>query len=305
MADTDFKALEKKWREYWENEGIYSFDPKSKKEIYSIDTPPPTVSGKMHLGHAFSYTQQDFLVRYKRMKGFNVFYPFGTDDNGIPTERLIEKTKNVRSKNMSRAEFIKICLSTLKEITPDFVKDWKNTGISCDYKLYYSTLDVHAQKISQKSFIDLYKSGLVYTKEFPTIWCPECQTPIAQAELEDKEKDTFFTTLKFTSGKEELPIATTRPELLAACVAVFVNPKDKRYKHLVGKKAQVPIFGHEVPILEDESAQLDKGSGVLMVCSYGDKYDVEAIKRHKLNPKIIFNKDGTLNSTIYQGLKIK
>ena len=301
----DTKAIEKHWLDYWGKEKIYAFNPSSKKKIYSIDTPPPTVSGAMHIGHSFSYAQEDFIARYKRMSGFNVFYPFGTDDNGLPTERLIERLKNVKSKEMSRSEFISLCLRTLKEITPEFIQDWKNLGISCDYNIYYSTIDSHTRKLSQKSFLDLYRAGLIYLDSFPTIYCPECQTPVAQAELEDKDKKTLFSTLKFKADKKDLPIATTRPELLGACVAVFVNPQDKRYKSLVGKKAIVPIFNYEVPIIADASADIEKGTGVLMVCSYGDKYDVDAIKRHKLSPRVIFETDGTLKAKEYSGLKIK
>jgi len=318
----DFKEIESKILKFWEKEKIYKFDFKNKKKIYSIDTPPPTVSGKMHIGHAFQYSQQDFIARFWRMKE-NVLYPFGTDDNGLPTERLVERLKNVKSKDMSRDKFIKLCLNTLKEITPDFIQDWKNLGISCDYNINYSTIDENSRKISQESFIELYKKGLIYRKDFPTIYCPECQTAVAQAELEDKELPSSFSTLKFscdalysnnlkvtrghekgTSGKEIL-IATTRPELLGACVAVFVNPKDKRYKNLIGKKAKVPLFNQEVPIISDISADLEKGTGVLMVCSYGDKYDVDAINKHKLKPRIVFNKDGTLNISDYKGMKIK
>ena len=182
MPDLDFKAIEQKWRTFWETQKIYAFDKKSKKKTYAIDTPPPTVSGNMHIGHAFSYSQEDFIARFKRMSGFNVFYPFGTDDNGLPTERLIEKIKNIRSKAMSRADFIKICLETLKDITPAFVQDWKNLAISCDYSLYYSTIDTLARKMSQQSFLELYKKQLVYREDFPTLYCVECQTPIAQAE---------------------------------------------------------------------------------------------------------------------------
>src|SRR3972149_5455215 len=160
--DFDFRKLEEKWRKFWDKEGIYKFDPGSKKKTFSIDTPPPTVSGRMHMGHACSYSQQDFIARYKRMRGFNVFYPFGTDDNGLPTEKLIQKLKNVRSTQMSREEFIKLCLQTLKEITPKFIQDWKNLGISCDFDVYYSTIDNNSRKISQKYFLDLYKKGLVY-----------------------------------------------------------------------------------------------------------------------------------------------
>src|SRR3989344_5944321 len=144
-------SIEEKWRKYWEEQKVYKFNPESKKKIYSIDTPPPTVSGEMHMGHVFSYSQEDFIARYKRMKGFEVFYPFGTDDNGLPTEKLVERLKNVRSKSMSRTQFIELCLKTLKEILPDFVQDWKKIGMSCDFDVYYSTIDKHAQKLSQKS----------------------------------------------------------------------------------------------------------------------------------------------------------
>lgn len=301
----DVKAIEEKWLKYWEKEKIYKFDGKSKKKIYSIDTPPPTVSGKMHIGHAFSYSQEDFIARYKRMKGFNVFYPFGTDDNGLPTERLVERLKNVKSKEMSRGEFIALCERTLKEILPGFIQDWKDLGVSCDYDVYYSTIDKHSQEVSQKHLLELYRKGLVYRDNFPTIFCPECQTPIAQAELEDKNRGAKFSTLKFMVGSKMLPIATTRPELLGACVAVFINPKDKRYKSLIGNKAKIPLYDREVPILADGSADIEKGTGVLMICSYGDKYDVDAINRHKLESRVIFSNDGKLKDGLYGGLGIK
>ena len=289
------KEVEEKIKKFWEKEKIYRFDSKKKGKVYSIDTPPPTVSGDMHIGHAFSYSQQDFIVRFRRMFESNIFYPFGTDDNGLPTERLVERINKVRSKQMSRSAFIELCLKTLKNITPDFIQQWKDLGISADYNVCYSTIDKNSQRISQKSFIDLFKVGRIYKKNFPTLWCPECQTAIAQAELEDKEFQSSFFTIKFEAEAETLPIATTRPELIPACVAIFVNPRDKRYKNLVGKKAKVPLFNYEVPILEDKSADMKKGTGVMMVCSYGDKFDVDAINRYKLRPRIIFNYDGTVN----------
>ena len=293
MTDYQASAEEKKILGFWQKEKIYQFKPD--KKIYSVDTPPPTLSGAMHIGHAFSYSQQDFIVRYKRMKnsGKGILYPFGTDDNGLPTERLVEKIKDVKSKEMSRAEFIKLCLKTLEEIRGDFIQDWKNLGISCDYDVYYSTIDSNSRRISQKNFIDLFKKNLAYQKEFPTIWCPECQTSIAQAELEDKEIPSNFVTIKFTANGKELPIATTRPELLQACVAVFVNPKDNRYKNLKGN-AKIPLFNFEVPVIADSSASMEKGTGAMMVCSYGDKYDVDAISKYKLKPKVILNKNGTI-----------
>ncbi|MEA3248400.1 MAG: valine--tRNA ligase [Nanoarchaeota archaeon] len=301
----DFTEVEAKIKGFWEDKKIFKTDL-TKKKIYAVDTPPPTVSGKMHIGHAFSYAQQDFIVRFQRMNG-GVYYPFGTDDNGLPTERLVEKLKKVRSKNMSRAEFIELCLKTLKEIRPDFIEDWKRLGISADYGKCYSTIDNQSRKLSQKGFLDLFKKGEIYKAEFPTIWCCECQTAIAQAELEDKELPGKFSTLKFKikeTGKELL-IATTRPELLPACVAVFVHPEDKRFKKIIGKTAVVPLFNQEVQILADESADQEKGTGVLMICSYGDKFDVDAINRHNIEPKIVFNKDGTTTYNGYEGLKLK
>jgi valyl-tRNA synthetase len=300
----DAGKVEEKWKKQWEKEKTYRFDDKRKGKVYSIDTPPPYISGRMHIGHAFSYAQQDFIARFQRMKG-NVFYPFGTDDNGLPTERFIEKLNNVKSKDMSRAEFIKLCLKTLKKETPVCVDDFKILGVSADYDIYYSTIDDHSRKLSQKSFIDLYNKKLIYRTEISTPWCVECQTSIAQAELEDKQENSLFSTLKFQVEGKDLLIATTRPELLGACVAVFVHPKDKKHKKYISKKAKVPLFEHEVPILEDESAELEKGTGVLMVCSYGDKYDVEAINKHKLTPKLIIDKDGKINRGNYKGLKIK
>jgi len=303
----DAKEVEAKILKFWEDENIFKFDVNSDKPIFSVDTPPPYISGKMHIGHAFSYSQQDFIVRFMRMKGFKIFYPFGTDDNGLPTERFIEKMNNVKSKDMGRSDFIRLCLDTLNKVSPDCIQDFKNLAISADYDINYSTIDEHSQKISQRSFIELAKKGEAYRADFPTIWCPECQTSIAQAELEDKEFASLFSTLKFQSEGEDLLIATTRPELLPGCVAVFVNSKDDRYKKFVGKKAKVPLFEQEVPILEDDSAEIDKGTGVLMICSYGDKFDVDAINRHKLEPRVVFNKDGTLNDLAgdYKGLRIK
>ena len=296
---------ESRWQEYWEKQGIYKFNPLKKDKLFAVDTPPPTVSGRMHIGHAFSYAQQDFIVRFRRMKQDNVFYPFGTDDNGLPTERMVERINNVRSTSMKRSEFIDLCLKTLKKTTPEFIRDWKLLGVSADYSLCYSTIDKNSQKISQQSFLELFQRGIVYKKEFPTIWCPECQTAIAQAELEDKQQDSLFSTIRFNVGGKNLFIATTRPELLPACVAVFVNPADEKHKHLAGKKAKVPLFNFEVPVIADKSADMTKGTGVLMVCSYGDRFDVDAIQKHNLEPKIVLNKDGTIHCEKYSGLKIK
>ena len=227
------KEAEPKWQKFWEDNDIYAFNESSDKEIYSVDTPPPTVSGKMHIGHALSYAQQDFIVRFKRMQGKNVFYPFGTDDNGLATERLIEKTKKVIAREMSRKDFIKLCNETLdKELRPRYLQDWKRIGMSCDWKIFYSTINEHCQRISQWSFIGLYKKKRAYRKDAPTMWCPECQTGISQVECEDKELESSFVDLIFKASGKDVIIATTRPELLPACVAVFAHPNDKRYQQL-------------------------------------------------------------------------
>ncbi len=303
----NFKEAEKRILKYWEANNIFKFDDKSKKPIYSIDTPPPTVSGKMHVGHAFSYSQQDFIARYKRMKDFNVFYPFGTDDNGLATERMIEKLKNVRSKEMKREEFVKLCLKTLDEIRPNFIQDWKNIGVSADYTLFYSTINDHCRRISQKSFIDLYNKERVYQKEAPTIWCPACRTAIAQAELEDKELESTFNDIIFKVDNKNLIISTTRPELLGSCVAVFIHPDDKKNKSWIGKKAKVPLFNNEVQILADKRVNPEKGTGAVMSCTFGDQTDIEWYKAYNLPLKISFTEDGRINELggKYKGLKIK
>lgn len=305
MPKVDFKEVEEKWKNFWKKEKIFKFKKDSRKKIYSIDTPPPYISGNMHIGHAFSYSHQDFFARFKRMRGLNVFYPFGTDDNGLPTERFIEKKNKVKSRDMGRTDFIKLCLETLEDITPEHIKDFVDLGISSDYELYYSTIDDHSRRISQESFIELFEKGEAYQKNFPTMWCSECQTSIAQAELDDLNEDSFFSTLKFSCEGKDLLISTTRPELLGACVAVFVHPEDKRYSHLIGKKAKVPFFNFEVPIISDASANPEKGTGVLMVCSYGDRFDVDAINRHNLDSKVILGIDGRIVSGEYKGFKVK
>ncbi len=307
--DKNYSPLiqEKKWQEYWEKNDIYKFDKHSKKPIFSIDTPPPTVSGEMHMGHASQYSQMDFIARYKRMNQFNIFYPFGTDDNGLPTERLVEKLNNTKAQNNTRNKFIELCQTTLKKLRPKFIQAWKNLAISCDYNLFYSTIDDHSRKISQQSFIDLYKDGREYRKEAPTIWCPECQTAIAQVELEDKNLSSTFNTILFKADGKIMEIATTRPELLPACVAVFVNPDDERYKDLIGKEAEVPYFKFKVPILKDDKVDTGKGTGIVMCCTFGDLTDVEWFYKHKLPLKIAITKEGKMTKLAnkYQGLTIK
>ncbi len=303
----DFKEIEEKWKGFWEKEEIYKFNVASKKKIYSIDTPPPTISGKMHIGHAFSFSQQDFIARFMRMRGKEVFYPFGTDDNGLATIRLIEKEKKVKAFDLGREKFVKLVLETLeKELRPEYLADWKNIGMSCDWSILYTTIDKHCQKISQRSFIELYKKGREYRKRTPFMWCPECQTSISQAEMVDRSMKSNFVYIKLdTSLGKPITIATTRPELMPACVAVHVHPSDKRYKKFVGKKAKLPIFGHEVEIYANEDVDMEFGSGAVYHCTFGDMDDVEWINRMKIEPIEVMNKDGTFNEKAgkYKGMK--
>lgn len=307
MPEIDTKSIENKWKAYWDENGIYKFDPKTNKRIYKIDTPPPTVSGEMHIGHACSYSQQDFVARFKRMSGYEVFYPFGTDDNGLPTERLVEKTRGIKAKEMPRDAFIEVCIEFLKTALPKFRQDWKNIGISCDFDLLYSTIDSHSRKVSQWSFLDLYKKGRLYRKDAPAMWCPECKTGVAQVEVQDKEIDSTFNDIIFKVGGKDLTIATTRPELLPACVAIFYHPGDKRYEKHKGKMAKVPLFDFEVPIMEDERADPEKGTGIVMCCTFGDQTDMEWQKAHNLPIKIAITEDGKMSDLAgkYKGLPIK
>ena len=302
------KEAEPKWLEFWEKEKVYAFDPESKAEIYSVDTPPPTVSGKMHLGHSFSYSQQDFVARFQRMLGKNVFYPFGTDDNGLATERMIEKMKNVKGQFMKRKEFVDLCLKTLNEIRPDFVYDWKRIGISADYSVFYTTINEHCQIISQRSFLELYKMGRIYKKKAPIMFCPNCMTAIAQVELKDAERESFLVYIKakVEGADEHLVFATTRPELIYGCVGISVHPDDKRYRHLIGKKARIPITNSLIELTPDEMTDMEYGSGVVYYCTYGGVECIDWMMRHpQVKPLDIMGLDGRYNelSGRYKGMK--
>src|SRR3989338_329027 len=302
----DSKLSEPKWQKFWEESAIYVFHPTPKMETYSVDTPPPTVSGKMHMGHAFSYTQQDIVVRYQRMRGKKVFFPFGTDDNGLPTEKLVEKKKNILSRTMKREEFVNICLALIKEEKPLFIQSWKDIGISADFARSYSTINRHCQITSQASFLELFQKGRIYQQESPNTFCVSCQTGIAQAEFESVDMESSFNEVAFKSGSKDLVIATNRPEMIPACVALFHHPNDDRYKHLKGKFAQVPIFNYEVPILTDETVDKEKGTGLMMVCTFGDKEDVDKWYRYNLPLRVVFEKNGRMNELAaeFKGKKI-
>jgi len=303
----DFKAIEEKWGKFWDKEKIYKFDVNSKAQVFSVDTPPPTFSGDMHIGHACSYSQQDFMIRFMRMKGFNVFYPFGVDNNGLPTERLVEKKKGVKSKDMSRDKFVKLCNDFVKEEFSGFVQDWKNIGISCDWDVLYSTIDNHSRRIAQWSFLDLYKKGRMERRDAPAMYCPECRTGIAQVEVEDKDIASKFVNVVLKVDGADLIISTTRPELFPASVAVFYHPEDKRYKKLKGKLAKIPLFDIEVPILGDKRVDPEKGTGIAYCATFGDQMDMEWQKAYNFEIKEAIGHDGKMTSIAgkYEGFKVK
>lgn len=303
---------EPKIQEFWDENDVYAFKPQEDQAVFSVDTPPPTLSGEMHLGHAFSYAQGDFIARYRRMRGDAVLYPFGTDDNGLPTERLIEKQEKVRLQDMGREEFIKLVNKSVTQQQPSFMQDWKSIGIAADFKNAYSTITDHSVKTSQKSFIDLYKKGLVRREESPVSWCPKCRTAIAQAEFESQDTPGQMNTITFESMEgDEYEVMTTRPELIPACVAVAAHPEDARYEHLAERKLLIPLSDrfdgpHEVPVIFDESVDPEKGTGLMMVCTFGDKEDVEKWRRHELDSKFVMQEDGRLTkSGLYSGMRVK
>jgi valyl-tRNA synthetase len=266
----------------WEREKTYTA-ANNPGPLYSVDTPPPTVSGSLHIGHIFSYTQTDIIARYKRMSGFSVYYPFGFDDNGLPTERYVEKKIQKSAHQFSRSEFINLCLDETREAEDQFKALWQRMGLSADWDKCYSTISDRVRAISQESFIRLYKKGYIYRKQEPALFCTTCQTSVAQAELDDMEKDSFFNDIVFKDHKgNDLLIGTTRPELLSSCVALFYHPDDVRYQYLKNTKAIVPIFENEVPVFADEAVDPEKGTGLVMCCTFGDKTDIEWYKKYKL-----------------------
>ena len=305
-----YKPLEaeRRLQEFWEENGTYHYDKSSDAPVYSIDTPPATVSGKLHLGHVYSYSHPDFMIRYFRMKGYNVYYPMGYDDNGLPTERLVEKNLKIRATEVGRERFIQHCLEEGAVVAKGYEELWKRMALSIDWRYTYRTIDEHSRRIAQTSFLDLHRKKLAYRAEAPTIWCPHCNTAIAQAELDDLERSSEFITLDFRlENGRSLPIATTRPELLPACVAVFVHPDDDRYRKLEGAKVTVPHFNQTVPLLKDPGADPEKGTGAVMCCTFGDVTDVGWWHAHKLPLVIAIAPNGIMTDAAgeFSGLKTK
>ena len=313
---------ESRWSTYWDENDVYAWDAAAPREdAFVVDTPPPTVSGSLHVGHLFSYSHQDFIARFQRMRGKNVFFPIGWDDNGLPTERRVQNLYNVRCephihydadltferggkgdpKPISRRNFIELCEVVTQEDEEVFRRLWKHLGLSYDWSQEYATIAEHARRISQLSFIELLKKGEIYQDDRPVLWDVDFRTAIAQAEVTDKDVASAYHFLRFgIEGTEDhIVIATTRPELLPACVAVLAHPTDERYQHLFGKNAVTPLFEAPVPIMADPQADPEKGTGIVMVCTYGDQTDVEWQRRFSLPVRQILDRDGHLTPVTF------
>ena len=307
------EGLEQKWDERWEAAGTYRFDRShTRAEIYAIDTPPPTVSGSLHVGHVFSYTHTDTMARFMRMRGREVFYPMGWDDNGLPTERRVQNYFGVRcdpslpyepdfeppasggktkdTVSISRRNFVELCDRLTAEDEKAFEETWRHLGLSVDWKQTYATIDAKSRRVAQRAFLRNVARGQAYAAEAPTLWDVDFRTAVAQAELVDKETPGAYHRIMF----DDIAIETTRPELIPACVALVAHPTDDRYKARFGTSVRTPLFGVEVPIVAHELADPEKGSGIAMICTFGDVTDVTWWRELQLPTRSILGRDGRI-----------
>ena len=307
--------------EKWESSGVYTFDRSASRDnVFAIDTPPPTVSGSLHMGHVFSYTHTDTVARFWRMRGKSVFYPMGWDDNGLPTERRVQNyfgvscdpnvaydpqftpsfrgdvPKDHRAVAISRPNFIELCVELTHQDEKVFEDLFRRLGLSVDWSLLYTTISDHARRTSQAAFIRNLSRGEAYAQEAPTLWDVDFGTAVAQAELEDRERPGAYHSINFarTDGLGNVTIATTRPELIPACVALVAHPDDPRYQPLFGTTVRTPLFDVEVPIVAHELAQIDKGTGIAMICTFGDLTDVIWWRELNLPTRAVIGRDGRI-----------
>ena len=315
MAKYSHTEVEQKLRQKWQKDQTYIYQPHSSRTNFVIDTPPPTVSGSLHIGHIFSYTQTDIIARFKRMSGKNVFYPMGWDDNGLPTEKRVQnlyaiqcdptlsydssfiakKTKEKKPvyKAVSRKNFLEVCERQVLEDELKYKELWNHIALSVDWNQTYKTISPYAQSLAQHSFIDLYYKHLVENRLSPVLWDTQFQTAVAQADVEDRQRKTFYNDIAFkVKGGGGFVISTTRPELLPACVAVAAHPKDERYKKFFGKTALTPLFERAVPILASEHAEPEKGTGILMICTFGDMEDAAFCRKKSLPALQVIDEKG-------------
>ncbi|MGQ0849769.1 MAG: valine--tRNA ligase [Actinomycetota bacterium] len=310
------EGLEDKWRARWEEEGTYQFDrTKARSQIFSIDTPPPTVSGNLHPGHVFSFTHTDLIARYQRMKGREVFYPMGWDDNGLNVERRVQLLTGTivdpglpyepnfappdplpdRPRAVSRPNFVELCQQVVPQIEASYHEVWSKVGLSVDWTQTYTTIGPKATRLSQLAFLRLLDRGLCYRTESPTLWDVDMRTAVAQAELQDRETSGAYYRLAFGGpGGEPIFVDTTRPELVPACVALVAHPDDQRYQAMFGSHAMTPVFGVKVPIVAHELGDPEKGTGIAMVCTFGDTTDVTWWREMGLDLRAIVQRDGRL-----------
>ena len=322
-------GIEQTWAKVWQDEGVYRFDRNAARaNVYSIDTPPPTVSGSLHMGHVFSYTHTDTIARYQRMTGKSVFYPMGWDDNGLPTERRVQNFYGVRCDPnvaytanftppfrgdppkdhqpiaISRPNFIELCEELTHEDEKIFEDLFRRLGLSVDWDYLYTTIEDRSRRVSQRAFLRNLARGEAYTQEAPTLWDVDFKTAVAQAELEDRERPGAYHNVAFarSDGQGDVIIDTTRPVLLAACVALVAHPDDERYQPLFGTTVRTPLYGVEVPVLAHPLAQIDKGTGIAMICTFGDLTDVIWWRELNLPTRAIIGRDGKIISTAPHGL---
>ncbi|MEX2662572.1 MAG: valine--tRNA ligase [Vicinamibacterales bacterium] len=316
------EGLEQKWTHRWEADGVYRFDrTRERADVYSIDTPPPTVSGSLHVGHVFSYTHTDVIARFQRMRGKAVFYPMGWDDNGLPTERRVQNYFGVRCDPslpydpafappekpgkqpipVSRPNFIELCSRLTAEDEKVFEHLWRRLGLSVDWGMTYATIDRRSQRISQLAFLRLLNRGIAYQVEAPTLWDIDFRTAVAQAELEDREQPGAYHKIRFAqaNGSGSVEIDTTRPELIPACVAIVAHPDDPRYQPLFGTEVVTPIFGVRVPVRAHTLADPEKGTGAAMICTFGDVTDVVWWRELQLPVRAIIQPNGAFKPVTF------
>ncbi len=325
--DYDFKK-EKVWEQKWEDENIYKYIGDGSRPRYIIDTPPPYPTGAIHLGHVLNWVYIDMNARYRRQKGFDVLFPQGWDCHGLPTEVKVEETHGIKKNDVSRAKFREYCIDLTTKNIASMKKDMKAMGYSQDWTREFVTMNPEYMKRTQYSFLKMYEDGLIYQGKHPVNWCPRCQTAIAFAEVEYSDNTTFLNYVNFppavedsyddivssqASGKQADPkeegilIATTRPELMSACVAVVIHPEDERYTHLLGKYVEVPLSHQKVKIIADEEVDPEFGTGAVMICTFGDKTDVSWVQKYDLEVIDVMHDDGTLTSAAgrYEGMDLQ
>lgn len=285
----DYNIIEEKWLDTWQD-SMYYFDWNSEKPRFIIDTPPPYPTGNFHIGNALNWCYIDFVARYKRMRGFNVMFPEGWDCHGLPTEVKVEEKHGITKSQVSREEFRRLCVELTETNIERMRKTLRRLGFSIDWSNEYITMEPAYFGKTQRSFVQMYGSGMIYQQNHPVNWCPRCETAIAFAEVEYDTRNTLLNYLNF----DHLKIATTRPELLAACVAVAVNPDDERYREFVNTEIEVPVFGHNVNIISDKSVDRTFGTGAVMICTFGDKQDVRWWVEHRLPLRKAIDKTGKM-----------